>query len=496
MISTALTTNNLYICADGSYFADYQQGSHAWVFSTSDKTILWKGAGPSFSHPDVMSPYRAELSGLTSILFILLWVTTFNSIETGSVTIYCDNTSALDRIFTAIRQSNNPLQQLIADIDLISCARDLLLQLPVDIQIRKEWVKGHYTDSNRELQHDLNDMADELAVQHNSTRRSPNAYPPLISPMSEAEILQDNHIITSCLPQIIRKARHLDDLQQAILHQTKWDLQTFHKVHWNGHKAAFTSHGRIHRVSITKLVHGLYQTKERDNQFYGTPAAYPCCLNHSETLIHVFSCPSDATTHHRADALQKLTVALDKHKTPPAVTKAITQGLHVWALSQHNSERLICSPSRGTVFPADILLTQAFVEQTTTLGWYQFLRGRISKKWGSAYKAYKVGNKQCSTNEDAWVKHLILSIWNYSISLWKFRNGLVHGTTLEEQHKKVLTTLQNQVQEEYRLFQTDPFLVSPQYQSLFLRKSLEDRLQMGRDSLASWLRSVKEAKVY
>jgi hypothetical protein len=261
-----------------------------------------------------MSPYRAELSGLTSILFIVLWVTALRSIEKGAVTIYCDNSSALDHVFAAIRMSNNPLQQLIADIDLISCAKDLLLQLPVDIQIRKEWVKGHYTGSDRKLQHDLNDMADNLAVQHNSTRRLLNTFPPLLSPLSEVEIHQNNQIITSRLPQIIRKVPHSDNLQQAILNQTKWDLQTFQKVHWDGHKAAFTSHGWVHRISITKLVHGLYQTKERDNRFYGTPAVCPCCMNHPETLLHVFTCPSDATTLHRTDALQQLVVALDKQK--------------------------------------------------------------------------------------------------------------------------------------------------------------------------------------
>jgi hypothetical protein len=100
------------------------------------------------------------------------------------------------------------------------------------------------------------------------------------------------------------------------------------------------------------------------------------------------------------------------------------------------------------------------------------------------------------TNEEAWVKHLILSIWDYSISLWKFQNRIVHGTTLKEQQENVLASLHTQVREEYQSFQADPFLVPPQFQSLFLRKPLEHRLLMGWDSLTSWLRSVKKAKIY
>ena len=64
----------LHICADGSYLKDSKQGSHAWVFANDQRQVLWKGAGPSVGHPTVMSPYRAELSGLTSVLFILLWI--------------------------------------------------------------------------------------------------------------------------------------------------------------------------------------------------------------------------------------------------------------------------------------------------------------------------------------------------------------------------------------------------------------------------------------
>jgi hypothetical protein len=104
-----------------------------------------------------------------------------------------------------------------------------------------------------------------MVVQQNSTRQTPSASPPIICPMSEVEILHNNHIITSRLPHLIKKFRHTNDIQQAILRQTKWDLTSFNKVDWSGHKAAFTCHGRIHRISTAKLIHGLYQTTEQDN---------------------------------------------------------------------------------------------------------------------------------------------------------------------------------------------------------------------------------------
>jgi hypothetical protein len=93
-----------------------------------------------------------------------------------------------------------------------------------------------------------------------------------------------------------------------------------------------------------------------------------------------------------------------------------------------------------------------------------------------------------------WTKHVIIALWKYSQSLWKFRNGVKYGHTAEEAKTKELAHLQQQVTHEFELYEEDPFLISPQFRSLFTNKDLPTRLQMGRDALSSRLRSVKEAK--
>jgi hypothetical protein len=92
----AISTHNLHICADGAFLKEHGQGSHAWVFSDGSHQEIWKGAGPTFGHTDLMTPYRAELSGLTLVLFVLQWVCSQNAIGDGKVMIYCDNEAALN----------------------------------------------------------------------------------------------------------------------------------------------------------------------------------------------------------------------------------------------------------------------------------------------------------------------------------------------------------------------------------------------------------------
>jgi hypothetical protein len=213
-------------------------------------------------------------------------------------------------------------------------------------------------------------------------------------------------------------------------------------------------------------------------------------------MSHLFTCPSEAASHHRSDSLAKLKKVLESLRTPLAIVTSIIHGLSAWADSQVKPSLTVHAPSRGSVRPADIILTQAFTEQTNELGWEQFLRGRISTRWGAAYTAYTTGGRQQQANDLNWATKLILAVWDYAISIWRHRNEEVHGASIEESKHKKLIELRSLVEEEYQLYHEDPFIVSASHNSLFLKKSMEDRLKMGCDSLTAWLRSVREAKTY
>jgi hypothetical protein len=45
----------LVVCSDGFYHSTTGRGSHAWVFSTLSSSTLWKGSGPAWRHPKVMT---------------------------------------------------------------------------------------------------------------------------------------------------------------------------------------------------------------------------------------------------------------------------------------------------------------------------------------------------------------------------------------------------------------------------------------------------------
>lgn len=143
-IAIAIEEGDLHMCAYGVYMAAFKQGSHAWVLSAGNQTILCESEGPSTGHPEVMSPYLAYLCCLVSSLFMINWRCVTENVADGSITIYCDNGTALNQTFNCPHPSNNPYNLLAADIKFITCAHDLLLQLPVTVHLKQEWVKGHH----------------------------------------------------------------------------------------------------------------------------------------------------------------------------------------------------------------------------------------------------------------------------------------------------------------------------------------------------------------
>jgi len=59
-----------------------------------------------------------------------------------------------------------------------------------------------------------------------------------------------------------------------------------------------------------------------------------------------------------------------------------------------------------------------------------------------------------------WAKTVIIHLWTYSMSLWKLRNGVVHGHTMEETKRQESQHLQNKIQQEYAAYHLDKFIIS------------------------------------
>ncbi len=112
-------------------------------------------------HPDFTSAYRAELGGFIAILHIILSVCTYHQLSGGTVIIYCDCQSAINRLQ---KQSYGSLKDfLVAAFDLLNEGRILLKCLKDTTQVTISWVKGHNNGDVKSMPHLLDKEVHNLA---------------------------------------------------------------------------------------------------------------------------------------------------------------------------------------------------------------------------------------------------------------------------------------------------------------------------------------------
>lgn len=263
--------------------------------------------------------------------------------------------------------------------------------------------------------------------------------------------------LTSNPSTYVKFHHYADKLQETICKSENWTQETFHRIDWEAYKKAFSTFSRCQRISISKLSHKLLNTNSQNNKYYGTSALCPCCQMEPESFNHMLSCSSDAPKAYRTSQLQELKSKLTQIGTPEDITISILHGIENWEISMYETSFCQRAPTCGSVRPTDILITQAYTEQRH-IGWDSFLRGRITKLWNKAYQhVYTKANN--TTSSTSWSSKLIKVILDYSFSLWEYRNGVLHGHTIEENEAKESEKISSQIRTAYMKYQEDPHII-------------------------------------
>lgn len=486
-LATVARLHKLHGCSDGSVHQGI--GSHAWLFSDAAGAILLRGAGPDDAGSLFMTSYRSELGGLTALLCLLKHILQLRNVLTGQCTIYCDNSAALNNVFKpSLDAGIYPL--LESDYDLLGVARLLLSELP--ITIKHEWVKGHYNGPERQLKHDLNDEADELATEYRQrpdARFRPTAFP-TAHPVLAAAVYSNGTMITSRLRNTIYANAYDPLLRNTISKTTGLTEHQMNRIDWTTHGAAFRALSRPQRLAVSKLVHNLWHTNSKAHQHSPTESPNcPLCTQALETSAHVLTCPSQQTSVFRTERYAEFLSTIEHLETPAPILLAWQSGLDYFTQStQTGVASRPRPPTVGSVRPLDCLVTQAYLDQTS-LGWHNFLRGRLSSLWLKAY-TYAYTSSPGSACPASWSKTIIHQLWDYSLDLWRFRNGSIYGHNVAEQRLLALQSMREQVARHFDSYQQDPHYVLSRDRSLFTRLPLIRRQAKDFDSLRCWLDSV------
>ena len=130
-------------------------------------------------------------------------------------------------------------------------------------------------------------------------------------------------------------------------------------------------------------------------------------------------------------------------------------------------------------------IRRAFDAQTT-IGWDQFLRGRLSLDWKTLLALYYKERRPTGHKTPAlWMTTTISNMWKFFSDMWRTqRNADFHGRTPDEIRAKALEATRRSVRQIYTSTKGQ---VSPHQTRILHRLPIEDILKWTRTHLDAYL---------
>ena len=474
------------------------QGAFGWSVSMYLEERAASGMGPS--RGAVMDSYRAECSGLLSILrFLIRLAESSDMFEDWSGVIGTNSQSMLDRLFCKPVLAHTTQPPTLTALDSLFPEWDLLVEIQSSLRIlfgvSVVYVQAHQDDKRPvdqlPLMAQLNVEADALATQYQQQHgyHRPQV---LMSPSAGVHLVSASGTITSKYKEVVLKKSTSPDLRQYIQEKNSWTPSTMDMVNWLALGKAFCNQ-ISRRIHLSKLLHECLPTFHQLNKYGGSHRPCPACLSPDETRDYILRCldpPRVEWRRHYRDALAKFHA---EYRTAPLLVHALKLALEEWFQSTSDIE---VSP---VLYPKDV---RHLVIQQNAIGWRQLFNVRFTVEWAKLQQEYyskhrkkQDGNKR-RRDGSQWQVKLIVLMWDQWRLLWSLRNSDVHGKDSATRARAERAATARDLREVYDQRQH----LEPQVASLLHEQEHEHRrpLSMTRNWIAVNLpivrRSVRRVK--
>jgi hypothetical protein len=450
---------------------------------------LWECAGPVDGDPSTVNSKRPELAGYAASLEVLLMLHVLSkdiyAEGTLKVTTWIDSSSAGKHLAKLLR-GQLPKRNFPQDPDLLAHINWLWKELP-HVKHSVKWVKAHQDNTQPvdqlPLSARLNVKADNLATQYYQAMMSKEV--PWIShanpspfPSCPVTLRVNGQVITAQSKAILRFHINGTRLRQHLQKSRKgWNDQVWSTIDFSGLGGALLSEPVIHRLKMSKLLHGWLNTgHQRKKMEPSANSKCPVCTQEDETQQHILQCPGSSMKVTRFNGLIKLrSHIVTKHGSSITWT-TLHSALSDWLHQRPKSPLLAPNIQNNALIP---ILRQALAEQES-IGWEYAFRGYLSSKWAVAQLQEHPRSTERGIRQH-WLRSVIKELWTFHLAMWETRNKKLHENSASSQTIR-FSTVDAQINRWYTL--QHEFAVSDQ--RLF-DLPLETRLGTSGTSKKHWL---------
>jgi hypothetical protein len=419
-----ITSDKTYMVSDGGMANGY--GSYGWIIANEDE--ITKGSGEAEGAKELMQSFRAEGYGMLAALRYILHAFKYTDNwpeKATTIHMYCDNLPLIQRIgWHEKRIVTTPKDVFRSDYDLEVAIKETIDTLRErKIHIKEKHVRGHqdkhaeYDNLSRAEQ--LNVHADTeatTALQEHSKIEDYNQMPTIIS-----MLYHQNLPITSKETETLRQLYGQIKYSEHVTNRENWKPATYATVWWEAHRRSLTKLEDNDRTRITKFVNRILPTNTKLHQ-QDTQHSTKCpSCNEPETNDHVSACEHPDRAKLRKNMIRTVRKTMDKTNTSIQTQEVILQGLTDAIL--HGADKLDLTKISFTPTGS---LNYALQDQNA-IGWTNFYKGRLSKKWEQVQKDHYRKTKAAKADPYKWATSVITTMWQGFLQMWESRNDDQHG---------------------------------------------------------------------
>ncbi|KAI2507325.1 hypothetical protein MHU86_7161 [Fragilaria crotonensis] len=461
-------TTGIRAVSDGSVIATHH-GSFGWVLSSLNGERLAFGNGPVRGR--IPHSFRAEAYGLLSLLRFLIRVKEFTGMHEPWVGVLAtDSQSVLDTL--QIGDVDPQEEDTPVDLDkgavVLDCLRpdwDILIEIQHALQslpqVSLRYVEGHQ-DKKRPYQSlDLFGQLNVTPTQAGIYNAEHGAHRPivLLSPLAKAHLILPDGTVTGKYSTVLLHETSAKPLLEYIRCKNEWSPSTLQYINWDAHTTAL-NRTHVSHTHMVKLLHRLIPTFAQANKFDGGTRRCVLCGSLGEDQFHILRCEHGNRLAWRNRFTTRLRDFFIQSNTSPMLSELMLDGIRKWFSS--SEKEIALNPDDYHASVRQIILHQ------NRIGWSQLFMGRFSVTWAQQQRQYQLrqrGETDKEPHTSAWQVNLILVVWEQWHTLWKQRNGEVHGHDERTKAEASRRDVRRQLTEIYRnrsLYEACPKIVTYQ----------------------------------
>jgi hypothetical protein len=426
--------NHLLIACDGSANNNEKGSFGISVANNQEIVATVKNKLPTVY--GVFSSYRSEFYGIMTSTYLYQNIIKYaknNNKNWPKVTkIICDNKASIDTINQFKNIPSTSKQATCPEADIIFETIHRYKQvINMGGKIHYIHIKGHQDKGNNKLsfEAELNILADTLANEGMNMHQMDYFKMPTTKTMLflHGQPVCKNH------KQVLKDAHQSADMRVYFQEKYGWSDKLIENIWWLIVGKAFPNFNASVQTTIIQYIHGRLPCNQKEKLYYEYRSDLCSgCGQQIETQEHVIQCNcSDMRKLLKKNYMRNLYRIMESNETEENTSRVIGVCINKWIHGEEipKMKELADNPSKE--------LIEAYKEQTT-IGWDQFLKGRLSIKWGETYNKYKEKEKTKKKYVDAekWGKDIIVVSWKFFLDIWRERNDNEHGNGNEANIKK------------------------------------------------------------